>query len=247
LEKALAENPRSAELNANLGAALAESGRLDEAIPRLQEAVRLLPDSAELQANLAEALSERGRLDEALPHLEKAATLAPDSGERHASLGAAFLQARRFEEAIAQFEKALLLKPDFTQARYFLGNALFLQGRAGPALVQWRQVLQAELDLLPVLNQAAWVLATSREETIRNGAEAVRLAERAVQVSGGRQARILLTLAASYAEAGEYPKAVETARQAQELARQQNNGQLVDGAKSMIALYQSQTPLRDER
>ena len=220
LEKALAANPRSAELNANLGAALAESGRLDEAIPRLQEAVRLLPDSAELQANLAKALIERG---------------------------AALVQARRFEEAVAQFEKALSLKPDFTQARYYLGNALFLEGLAGLALVQWRQVLQAEPDLLPVLNQAAWVMATSQEEAIRNGAEAVRLAERAVEVSGGREARILLTLAASYAEAGRYPKAVETARQAQELARQQNNGQLVDGAGSMIALYQSQTPLRDGR
>jgi hypothetical protein len=89
------------------------------------------------------------------------------------------------------------------------------------------------------------VLATSREETIRNGAEAVRLAEHAVQISGGRQARILLTLAASYAEAGEYLKAVETAREAQELARQQNNEQLADGASRMIALYQSKTPLRD--
>jgi tetratricopeptide (TPR) repeat protein len=245
LEKALAANPESAELNANLGAALAERGRLDEAILRFQEAVKLLPDSAELQTNLADALSEKGRLDEAIPHLEKAVTLAPDSAERHASLGAALVQTRKFDAAVAHFERALALNPGLTQARYYLGNALFLQGRTAPALAQWRQVLQAEPDRLPVLNQAAWVLATSREETIRNGAEAVRLAEHAVQISGGRQARILLTLAASYAEAGEYLKAVETARQAQELARQQNNEQLADGASRMIELYQSKTPLRD--
>jgi tetratricopeptide (TPR) repeat protein len=245
LEKGLAANPRSAELNANLGAALAESGRLEEAIPRLQEAAKLAPDSAELQSNLAQALTEKGRVDEALPHLERAATLVPESAERHASFGAALVQARRFDEAIAQFEKALTFKPEFTQARHYLGNALFLQGHPGPAIAQWRRALEAEPDLLPVLNQTAWVLATSREEAVRNGADAVRLAEHAVQVSGGRQPRILLTLAASYAEAGQYPKAVETARQAQELARRQNNGQLVDSANSMIALYQSETPLRD--
>ncbi|HEY3838703.1 MAG TPA: tetratricopeptide repeat protein, partial [Bryobacteraceae bacterium] len=193
LEKALTANPGSAELNANLGAALAESGRLDEAIPRLQEAVKLAPDSAELHANLADALSEKGRLDEAIPHLEKAVSLAPESAEHHASLGAALVQTRRFDEAIAHFEKAVALKPDFTQARYYLGNALFLQGRAAAALAEWRQVLHAQPDLVPVLNQAAWVMATSRDTSIRNGAEAVRLAERAVRASGARQARILLT------------------------------------------------------
>ena len=169
------------------------------------------------------------------------------SAERHTSLGAALVQTRRFDAAIAHFERALALKPNFTQARYYLGNALFLEGHTAAALAQWRQVLQAEPDLLPVLNQAAWVMATSREETVRNGAEAVRLAEHAVRVSGGRQARILLTLAASYAEAGQYPKAVETARQAQELATQQNDRQLADGATGMITLYQSKTPFRDGR
>jgi len=247
LEKALAGNPNSAELNANLGAALAERGRLDEAIPRFQEAVKLVPDSAEFQANLADALSEKGRLDEAIPHLEKAVTLTPDSAERHTSLGAALVQTRRFDAAIAHFESALALKPNFTQARYYLGNALFLEGHTAAALAQWRQVLQVEPDLLPVLNQAAWVMATSREETVRNGAEAVRLAEHAVRGSGGRQARILLTLAASYAEAGQYPKAVEAARHAQELATQQNDRQLADGANGMITLYQSKTPFRDAR
>jgi tetratricopeptide (TPR) repeat protein len=245
LEKALAANPASAELNANLGAALAERGRIDDAIPRFEEGARLAPDSAELQANLADALIEKGRLDEAIPHLERAVALAPDSAERQASLGAALVQKRQFDRAIPHFEKALVLKPAFTQARYYLGNALFLEGKTAVALAQWRQAIQAQPDLLPALNQTAWVLATSREETIRNGAEAVRLAEQAVRISGGDQPRILLTLAASYAEAGLYPRAVETARQAQALATQQNNGQLADGANRMIALYESKTPLRD--
>jgi len=89
------------------------------------------------------------------------------------------------------------------------------------------------------------VLATSREASVRNGAEAVELAERAVDASGGRQARILATLAASYAEAGLFPKAIETAQRARELATRENNQQLAEGLNGMIALYEAKTPFRD--
>jgi len=247
LEKALAANPGSSELQADLGAALAERGKLDEAIPHLEKAAALAPDSAELHANLAVALSEGGRLDEAIPHFERAAALAPDSAEIHTSLGAALVQKGRFDQAIAHFEKALALAPSSAQARYYLGNALFLEGKIAGALAEWRKVLRAQPDFLPVLNQAAWVLATSREAAVRNGAEAVELAERAAEVSGRRQARILATLAASYAEAGQFPKAIETARQARELATRENNRQLAEGLDAMIALYEAKTPFREGR
>ena len=90
-------------------------------------------------------------------------------------------------------------------------------------------------------------MATSREPSARNGAEAVKLAERAVQVSGGQQPGILATLAASYAEAGQFPKAVETAHLALNLAAQQNNRQLAGGLNAMIARYEARTPFRDAR
>jgi tetratricopeptide (TPR) repeat protein len=157
------------------------------------------------------------------------------------------VQKGRFDEAIPHFEKVLTLAPDSAEARFYLGNAFYLKGRIAEALAHWRKVLAAEPNDLRVLNQAAWVLATNAEASFRNGAEAVELAERAVRVSSGRQPRIIATLAASYAEAGQFPKAIETARQALDLATQQNNRQLAEGLNAMIALYQANTPFREKR
>jgi tetratricopeptide (TPR) repeat protein len=112
-------------------------------------------------------------------------------------------------------------------------------------LAQLRQTLQAQPDHLQALDEAAWMMATSREASVRNGVEAIELAERAVQVSGGQQAQVLATLAASYAEAGRFPKAVETAHQALDLATQQNNRQLAGGLNDMLVRYQAGTPFRD--
>jgi tetratricopeptide (TPR) repeat protein len=73
----------------------------------------------------------------------------------------------------------------------------------------------------------------------------VEFAERAVQMSAGQQPRILATLAASYAEAGQYPKALETAQRALGLAAKLNDRQLAEGLNAMIALYEVQKPFRD--
>jgi tetratricopeptide (TPR) repeat protein len=151
----------------------------------------------------------------------------------------ALLEHGRPDEAILHFERALALAPDDAQARSHLGSALRLQGRAAEALAQWRQALEEQPDLLMALDEAAWVMATNSEASVRNGAKAVELAERAVRVSGRQQPRILATLAASYAEAGQFPRAVETA--------QQNQQQLAIGLNSMIARYQAGTPFRDVR
>jgi hypothetical protein len=91
------------------------------------------------------------------------------------------------------------------------------------------------------------VLTTSRDASLRNGAEALELAERAVELSKGAQARIIATLAASYAEAGEFPKAVAAARRAQEqnpVGEQPTDGA---GLNQMIVLYESKTAFRDGR
>jgi hypothetical protein len=76
-------------------------------------------------------------------------------------------------------------------------------------------------------------------------AKAVKYAERAVQLSGGRNPAYLDTLAAAYAEAGRFPEAVSTAQKALDLAEHQNRAPLVDGLNTRIKLYESQQPYHD--
>ncbi|HEY3840091.1 MAG TPA: tetratricopeptide repeat protein, partial [Bryobacteraceae bacterium] len=244
-EAALRKDPDNGEAHSNLSVTLIRMGKLQEAIPHLEKALAATPDSAELQSNLGGALAETGRLDEAIGHFQKAVQLAPDSAPLHSSFGMALLERGNPGEAILHLQKAVAAAPRDPQAHYYLGSALHMEGRNAEALAQLRQALETQPDHLQALDEAAWMMATSREAAVRNGATAIDLAQRAVQVSGGQQPQILATLAASYAEAGQFPKAVETVHQALDLAAQQNNQQLAGGLNAMLARYQAGAPFRD--
>jgi Flp pilus assembly protein TadD len=100
-------------------------------------------------------------------------------------------------------------------------------------------------NAVPVLNQTARVLATTPEAAQRDGAMAVTLAERAVQLGGGTNPAILDTLGAAYAEVGRFSEAVEIVRRAIDFAGKQNNERLAAALKARVALYEARTPLRE--
>jgi tetratricopeptide (TPR) repeat protein len=245
-QKALATAPNSAEIHNNLGFALLQKGSVDEAIAQLEKAVALEPKFSEAQYNLGVALAQTGKLDEAIGHYRQALGADPDSAEIHSNLGVALLRKGDYDEAIAHFEKAVAANPDFSEAQYSLGNVLYyLQGKTPEALEHWRTALRLTPDAVPVLNQTARVLSTTPEASLRNGALAIELAERAVQLSGGTNPAILDTLGAAYAEAGRFSDALQTVRRALDFAIQQNNQRLVEALKARTATYEARTPLRE--
>jgi tetratricopeptide (TPR) repeat protein len=125
------------------------------------------------------------------------------------------------------------------------GDAFYyLRGNPSAALAEWRQVLRLRPDYLTVLNQTAWLLATNPDASIRNGVEAVELAQRAVRLSGGREPDVLGTLAAAYAEAGRFSEAVETSHRAVAQATQQQTEPLAKTLKARIELYEKRIPFR---
>ena len=99
-------------------------------------------------------------------------------------------------------------------------------------------------DCAQILTDLAWRLATSRADARRNGEQAVEFASRADQLCGGSRPETLQALSAAYAEAGLFPQALGTARQALDLALQQNKAELADRLRSAIGLYESNRPVR---
>ncbi len=244
LEKASQLAPGDAGIQSNLGAALAAKGRVEEAIPHFERALSINPGNAQAEMNLAIALSTVGKPDEAIAHLEKAVRLVPGDAGLQSNLGNALAQRGRIGEAIPHLEKAVAIAPGLAEARFSLGSLYQMQGRTRPALAQWRRALAAQPDFVPALNATAQTLATSPDPALRNGAEAVALAERALRLSGGREPILMDTLAAAYAETGRYADAAKTARQALDLALSQGNQQLAEGLKARIVLYEAKTPFR---
>jgi protein O-mannosyl-transferase len=193
-------------------------------------------------------LSQQKRLDEAIPHFEKAIAANPDYAEAHNALGGVLGMKGRFDEAVAHFERALRINPDFADAHLNVAEILYrVQGRVPEAVAHWRKVLQANPTHLVVLVRLARVLAVSPDAAVRNGMEAVALAQRAVELTGGRDPVVVDTLAAAYAEAGRFADAVETANRASVLAGRQGNQPLVEVLRTRVRLYQAGMPLRENR
>jgi tetratricopeptide (TPR) repeat protein len=97
---------------------------------------------------------------------------------------------------------------------------------------------------LQVLNDMAWVLATSRDDRLRNGEEALPLARHAAQLTSEQEPAILGTLSAVYAEMGQFDRAIELGQRAAELALQQNKTALAQNLTERLALFRSKTPIR---
>jgi tetratricopeptide (TPR) repeat protein len=242
--KALEIKPDYANAHYGLGTALYAKKQWGESIVQLRRALAIRPDFTEARRNLGKALLRNGDFDEAIACLEKITTIS-DPLARWNNLGHDFLQENNLEEAIACYRQATTIDPRSADARAYLGLASFKNGQIKQAIDSWQQTLEIEPALNNIRNNLAWLLATTPDASLRNGAKATTEAEEANQLSGGADPMILRTLAAAYAETGRYRDATATARRALELAATQNNNILTSKLQKEIKLYEADTPMRD--
>jgi protein O-mannosyl-transferase len=245
-ETALAINPGDAEVHNNLGATLFESGRVDEAIVHYQKALEIQPDYAAASCNLANALLAKGDTDGAITYYLAGLALSPNQAETQYNLASALLRKGRTAEAIVHYEKTLELRPDNADAHANLGSALLAQGRVRDAIAHYRDALRIAPEHVAAQTNLAWLLATSSDPSLRDGPQAVALAEAADRLSAGRRAIILRILAAAYAETGRFAEAKETAQRALQLADDEHNTVLLDAVRKEIALYESGLPFHKQ-
>jgi hypothetical protein len=97
-----------------------------------------------------------------------------------------------------------------------------------------------------MLDEVAWLLATYPDFNARDGAEAVRLAERACALTGRRIPALIATLAAAYAEAGDFPRAVAAAEEALNEARSLGDSDGIKLSQNILASVRANVPYRQE-
>jgi tetratricopeptide (TPR) repeat protein len=245
--RSLEIKPDHAEAHNNLSVALQQQGKLADAIAHAQTALRFNPNYAECHFHLGNTLNQKGQVEKAIGHFRRALEIRPNYTKAHINLGIALLGRRRLDEAEQHFRRALELEPDHLGARQNLGVALDEQGKTREALEQWRDVLRRQPDQITVLNRCAWILATDPDESVRNAQESVALAQQAFQQTQGRDATVLDTLAAAYAEAGQFPEALQAAQMALSQAEALGNTTLAETLRQRVGLYRAGTPYRDPR
>ena len=240
-EVALAINPDDPEAHNNLGATFVQQGRIDDAIGHYQKALAIQPDYAEASCNLADALLSKADIDGAIIHYLTCVAALPNQPDAQYNLASALLRKGRIDEAIVHYEKVLELLPENANARVNLGSAFLAKHRLGDAITEYKEALRLAPENVAAQSNLAWLLATSPDPSLRNGPEAVVLAEQARRSSDGKPL-ILRILAAAYAEADRFSEATDTAREALRAADDQGNSVLSDLLRKEIVLYESGHP-----
>jgi Flp pilus assembly protein TadD len=224
--------------------ALAKEGQLDEAIRQYQQAIRLKPDYADARNSLGIGLFGKGRTDEAIRQFREVLRLKPGYADAHNNLAGALDKKGQMDEAIRHYQHALRLKPDCADVHNNLGLALARKGQWAEAIVHCQKAVTLQPAALAPHNDLAWLMATCPQAALRNGVKAVELAREADRLSGGKNPDYLDTLGVAYAEAGQFPQAVEAAGRALALAVAQKNPH-VEEIRARLKLYQDGKPYHE--
>jgi len=242
---ALELQPGNAKLYANLGLALAVKGDHDAAIRQLISALELDPADALVHRNLGRVYLVIGRLEHAIVHLTRAIELDPGDARTRTELGDAFMSKGLVTAARTNYQCAIRLHPDNPDMRFKLGYALIKEGDIAGATSQWRTVIELDSQNVNALNSLAWVLATTTNDALRNGVEAVQLATRAYELTEQKNPAVLDTLAAAHAETGSFTQAVQTAERALDLALGVGNERLATQIQKRLESYKHRRPWRE--
>jgi tetratricopeptide (TPR) repeat protein len=245
LKRSLAMREDYQATHSELAAAYSAAGRYEEAITHYRRALELRPDFYPDHYNWGNALRALGRLDEAIEHYRKAAEADPEFFQAQNNLGVVYWRKNDLKQAAVHFREAVRINPKHAPAQNNLAAVLEKLGDDAGAAEHYRKALEIEPGYENAANGLAWVLATSRDDAIRNGTEAVRLAEPLCRRTRMRNSLFLRTLAAAYAEVGRFDDAVRTARRARLMPPAHIRRDLLDELDRDIALYGARKPLRE--
>jgi tetratricopeptide (TPR) repeat protein len=240
-QRALEIAPDNPYAHNALGGALESQGKLDEAVQQYSAALQIQPNFVEARENLALLFAGHGRFTDAKPHFEAAVQLRPNDPGLHLEFANASFASGDLATAATEYSNMLKLQPDNVAAQGNLGILMARQGNDRAAIEYYRAALRLNPSLVTIQKYLAWLLATASDATLRDGAEAVRLASSATQLAAN-DPTTWDALAAARAEAGNFPDALIAANKAIELANASKQTELAAQLQTRLKLYQSGQP-----
>lgn len=239
LKHALSLKPDNPQVHYRLGNLLLRQNKLIRAAYHYKRAVQLKPDYADAYCNLGTVYGLQNRLKPAKANLQRALRIKPQNAEAHHNLGLILGKVGNRVDAVKHYRAAIRIQPDFALAYYNLGVTLANQHHFDQAITRFRQAVRHQPDFVAALNKLAWYLAVSNDPLLRNPQEAVQWAEEACRLTRHQDVQVLQTLATAYAEVGRFGEALAATQHALEIARQNNQVQLVDQIQTQIEMYRN--------
>ena len=209
--------PDAARWHFDRAVGLVAQGQTLDAEEEYAQVLRIHPGYSLAHFNLGSLLANQGRRAEARLHFEEAVRLYPGYLPAQLNLGLVCFELGEKEESLRALQTFLEQEPGHPAANYFAGQIYAARREARPARDHFAAALRVDPENPEALNSLAWLLATTPDEAVRDGTEAVRLARQACDLTGQRHPAYLDTLGAAQAAAGDFAAAVESARQATDL------------------------------
>ncbi len=211
------ENPRDVSALGNRGMAWAGKHDLDKAIDDYTRAIDLNPKIAVLYVNRGNACAEKKEYQRAIDDYTRALHLVPRLVPALAGRANAHAGSLDFTHAIEDYSKAIQLDPKDVILFANRGTAYINRKLYAKAIADFRQAIDLDPRYAPAWNNFAWIMATCANEQLRDGKRAVTYATRACELTGWKVPGHLTTLAAAYAETGNFTEAIRWEKQANDL------------------------------
>ena len=248
VEAALADASTALEIDSNDLAALhfrsqvlGSAGKLEEALADINQVLVIRPGFVDGLRIWATLIVMTGKVPATTAALERRSERRPDDVITFVRLGLLYSSERRNDDAIRAYSSALRLERDAALVYQGRADAYLNIGKQREAIADYNSALEREPANSGVLNNLAWVLATSPDASLRDGRRAIELATKACELTDYRAAHILSTLAAGYAEVGDFATAQRWSGKAVELGDEATKTQL----NQELASYQAGKPWRE--
>src|SRR5579885_2677246 len=238
-DQALRLNSKDPDSFYNRGTAYLDKGNYDQAIADLSQAIDLQPKYLDAYGNRGVAYLQKGNYRQAFADYNREIQLGPGNANAYFNRCWAFAQIHAYPSALADCDKAISLDPNQANAYATSGTIFSDQGNFAQAIDAYDKAVRLNPKDAGSYNLLAWILATCPDAKYRNGQQAVAYAKKAVELASNGKAEIVDTLAAAYAESGDFKQAVATEREA--LQYQTKNAKEF---RARLALYEHGKPYR---
>lgn len=243
LQHSLRLNPSQPQAHELLGHLWVAKKEFEKAAGHFSAAWQLDQENNNHLLNFVSALMQTGELSRAKETLESAIEDKPSAATTRVYLAQVLMQMNQRADAMKQLEKVVELEPKASKVWYQLSQLALQQSEWAKAVSHLRQVAKLVPNDPTVESELAWILATAPVAAIRDGDQALLLAEKAAQATHRRDSRVIDVLAAAYAETGKFELAQQTQLHAIQLLKS-SEGSLQPMFRSRLELYKQGQPFR---